>query len=173
MKKHTLGLIGLTLILTINIALAETRTMVPINQSVDAPELNLFDGKNKVDLKKYRGNYLLLNFWATWCPACVAEMDSLDALAQKFSNKNFKVIAVNLNEGGQSEAHDFIKKLKLKKTIILFDLDSNANKDYAIRGLPTSYLISPEGKLIAKLEGSAKWDNPSIINQIEKYMPKQ
>jgi thiol-disulfide isomerase/thioredoxin len=170
MKKNVLMLALLTILFCINTAIANPNTISPVLKTIDAPTLNLFDGQNKITLKKFRGNYLLINFWATWCPACVAEMASLDTLAQKLANKNLKVIAVNLNEGGQSEAQNFIDKLKLKKTIVLFDLDGSANKEYAIRGLPTTYLISPEGKLIARLEGSAIWDDPLIIKQIEKYM---
>jgi thiol-disulfide isomerase/thioredoxin len=173
MKKIAPTVILLVILFCINTVNANPKTIQPVLKTIDAPALNLFDGKNKVNLNKFRGNYILLNFWATWCPACVAEMSSLDALAQKLASKNFKVIAVNLNEGGQSEAQGFIEKLKLKKTLVLFDLDGSANKEYAIRGLPTTYLISPEGKLLASLEGSANWDNPLIINQIEKYMIKK
>lgn len=151
---------------------AKKDTFETITPSIAAPQIILFDGKKKTNLKDYKGNFVLVNFWATWCPACVSEMASLDTMAAKINRKNFRVLAINLNEGGYSEAQGFVAELKLKKLIVLYDADAKANKDFHIRGLPTSYLISPDGMILAKLEGATKWDNEKIITQIEKYLTK-
>jgi thiol-disulfide isomerase/thioredoxin len=151
---------------------AKKDTFEPITPSISAPHIALFDGKKKSNLRDYKGNFVLVNFWATWCPACVSEMASLDSMAAKINRKNFRVLAINLNEGGYSEAQGFVTDLKLKKLIVLYDADSRANKDFLIRGLPTSYLISPDGMMIAKLEGATNWDKDKIISQIEKYIAK-
>ncbi len=171
MKRLFLTLTLLAFTLSICQA-AENNMLKSISPAITSPQLVLFDGKKKSNLKDYKGKFVLVNFWATWCPACVSEMASLDTMAAKINRKNFRVLAINLNEGGYSEAHGFVAELKLKKLIVLYDADAKANKDFHIRGLPTSYLISPDGMILAKLEGATKWDNEKIITQIEKYLTK-
>ncbi len=146
------------------------RNLEPAKTSYKLPKIEYFDGTKSVNIQNDKHAFVLLNFWATWCPACVAEMSSLDELAKKEAKKNLKVIAVNVNEGGPSEVKSFLSKLKLKKMTILYDSNNKSSKELAIRGLPTTFLISPDGKVLAKLEGSTNWDSPTIKSQIEKYL---
>jgi thiol-disulfide isomerase/thioredoxin len=146
------------------------RALEPIKASYKLPKIEYFDGTKSVNIQDGKSTFVLLNFWATWCPACVAEMSSLDELAKKEAKKNLKVIAVNVNEGGPSEVKAFLTKLKLQKMTILYDSNNKSSKELAIRGLPTTFLISPDGKVLAKLEGSTDWDSTKIRSQIKKYI---
>jgi thiol-disulfide isomerase/thioredoxin len=169
-------LVALLFLLTTSSLFAESnlpdRPMETVNSKYKIPKVEYFDGSKLVNIQEGKPTFILLNFWATWCPACVAEMSSLDALAKKEAGKNLKVIAVNVNEGGPSEVKSFLTKFKPKKMIILYDSNNKSSKEFAIRGLPTTFLISPEGEVLAKLEGSTNWDAPKIRSQIEKYVAK-
>lgn len=167
-------LVTLILLLNINVLHAENslseRPLEPVKTKYNIPKIEYFDGTKSVNIQDGKSTFVLLNFWATWCPACVAEMSSLDALAKKEAKKNLKVIAVNVNEGGPSEVKAFLTKLKINKMTILYDSNNKSSKELAIRGLPTTFLISPDGKVLAKLEGSTNWDSLTIRSQIEKYV---
>ena len=146
------------------------RLLTPSNGEFIVPNVEYFNGSKLISINEEKTKFILLNFWATWCPACVAEMSSLDSLAMLENKKNLKVIAVNVNEGGPSEVKPFLSKFKFKKMSILYDSTNKSSKDFAIRGLPTTFLISPKGKILAKIEGSTNWNSSNIRSQIEKYI---
>ncbi len=133
-----------------------------------APEIQFSDGKKSLSLTSHKGKYLLVNFWATWCIPCVREMPALDRLASKLKKDNFLVIAISQDEGGSTVVDSFVEKLNLSNILILYDPTKKAFRHYALRGLPTTVLISPEGKLIARLEGEAAWDEGALLEQVRK-----
>lgn len=110
---------------------------------------------------------MILIVWATWCAPCVKEMPSLDRLSAKMAGENLVVVAVSQDNGGQSQVKPFLEKLKVKNVTILYDHDQRALRDFGIRGLPTTFLISPEGRILARLEGDAEWDTPAMVRQIK------
>ena len=137
-----------------------------LNTSVSAPETKFSDGNKKVSLDSFRGRTVILNFWATWCSPCLKEMPSLERLSTKLAKDNLVVVAVSQDDGGQAQVKPFLEKLKLKAMVVLYDYDKKAFRDFAIRGLPTSFVISPEGKILARVEGSIEWDEQAVINKI-------
>ncbi len=82
------------------------------------------------------------------------------------------VIAISQDEGGPAQVRPFAEKLKLSKVKILYDTDKRGFRDYALRGLPTTVLISPQGMVMARLEGSATWDVGGLANQVESLTKK-
>lgn len=147
---------------------AESKQMQPISSSVQAPPLRVSDGKKTIGLDAFRGKYVLANFWATWCSPCVKEMPTLDRLAARLEKNGVVVVAISQDEGGPAQVRPFAEKLKLSKVRILYDPEKKGFRDYAIRGLPTTVLISPQGTLVARLEGSAAWDEGALADQVEK-----
>lgn len=146
----------------------ETKKMQLISGSVPAPDVQFSDGKLPIGLSSFKGKYVLANFWATWCSPCIKEMPALDRLAGHLEKQGVVVVAVSQDEGGVVQVRPFVEKLKLTKVRILYDTDKKAFRDYALRGLPTTVLISPEGKLLARLEGSAAWDEGVLAEQVFK-----
>jgi len=141
-----------------------------ITGNVKAPAFRFSDGKQPIGLDAFKGKYVLVNFWATWCKPCVTEMPSLDRLASRLQKKGVVVIAISQDEGGSSQVRPFTEKLNLSKLRILFDPEKRSFRDYALRGLPTTVLISPTGNLIARLEGSAAWDEGVLAAQVEQLV---
>lgn len=136
--------------------------------NVVAPHTQFSDGKRAISLSTFAGKYVLVNFWATWCAPCVREMPALDRLAAKLEKRGIVVVAISQDETGPTQVRPFVDKLKLSKVKILYDTDKRGYRDYALRGLPTTVLISPQGKLLARLEGSAAWDEGALIKQVER-----
>lgn len=145
------------------------KTMRLMHTAIAAPTTQFFDGSKLITLDRYRGQFVLVNFWATWCSPCMLEMPSLDRLADKVAENNVLVVAISQDEGGPAQVKPFLDRLKLKKLQILFDIGKQSFRDFAIRGLPTTVLLSPEGKILARLEGSAEWDQGRLLEQIRKF----
>jgi peroxiredoxin len=109
-----------------------------------APPFTLSDPNGVTySLEDYRGQAVLLNFWATWCEPCKAEMAELDDFAHEFREAGFQVLAVNVLEDAAS-IRRFGDELQLTLPLLV-DRDGAVNKAYSVQGLPTSYLIDGDG----------------------------
>ncbi|MBX9972629.1 TlpA disulfide reductase family protein [Cytobacillus firmus] len=130
-----------------------------------APDFELTDMEgNPVKLSDYRGKAVLLNFWASWCPPCRAEMPHMEKLYNKYKGENFDILAVNLTntEKNSGDAEKFVKELGLTFTIPM-DVKGEAGSDYNIMAYPTSYFIDSDGVIREKVLGALN----------EEYMEKE
>ncbi|VAW53209.1 Thiol:disulfide oxidoreductase related to ResA [hydrothermal vent metagenome] len=136
--------------------------------ATDFELLNIDEEKKK--LSDYKGKVILLNFWATWCPPCVREMPSMERLHQQINADNFKVIAVNQMED-IDQVFAFTGQLEVDPTFeILFDSSSSVSQQYAVRGLPTTYLIDKKGKIRYRAVGGRKFNHPEVIKIINSLI---
>lgn len=125
------------------------------------------DGK-KVKLSDYRGHWLLVNLWATWCGPCIKEMPSLDRMEARLGG-TLDVIAIAEDRTGAKVVKPFVKALGVKNLPIGYDPAGAVGSAFHVSGLPTSVLIDPEGRIVAKLEGAADWDakrTAAALNQL-------
>ena len=128
----------------------------------DAPDLVLTDmaGK-KVTLADLKGKVILLNFWATWCPPCREEMPTLETLYQTYKDhKNFVFLSVDSSEPKATVA-DFLAKNPYHFPVLL-DLNGAVSAEYGISAIPTTYLIDPQGKVVAGVRGAFNWSSPQF-----------
>lgn len=144
------------------------KTMKITQPPISVPRTQFFDGSRQITLNIFRGHFIIVNFWATWCTPCMMEMPSLDRLARRMAKNNVKVIAISQDDGGAVQVQPFIDRLNLTKLHVLYDLEKKSSRDFAIRGLPTTVLLSPEGQILARLEGEAQWDKGPLFEQISK-----
>lgn len=112
----------------------------------------------EVDLASFRGEVVLVNFWATWCEPCREEMPSLQRLQQKLGGKGLRVLAVNVGEGAP-RIRQFLERTPVSLTI-LRDADSDGMKAWRVRMLPASFLIDRRGMLRYQIVGEADYDDP-------------
>ena len=121
-----------------------------------------------ISLSDYRGKFVLLNFWATWCPPCIKEMPALNVLHNKLKGRNgLYVVAVHAGP-----ALATVKKF-LKDNPVDYDvvIDKNMSlSSWQVSGLPTTFLINPDGKVIYKATGEREWDSDEMINFIKSVM---
>ena len=168
--SHCLKLVTIAFLLSVGSQsfAGESKQMQLISGNLAAPATQFSDGKRQMGISAFKGSYVLANFWATWCSPCIKEMPSLDRLAALVEKSGVVVVAISQDEAGATQVRPFVEKLRLTKMRILYDPEKKAFRDYALRGLPTTVLVSPEGKLVARLEGSATWDEGALAEQVIK-----
>ena len=114
----------------------------------------------------FNGKISLLNFWATWCPPCRAEMPSIDRLYAQTKDTKFQIIAVNSGERSAQVA-SFIEKNKYSFPIYL-DESNELSQIFAARGLPSTYLVNKEGKIFATRIGAMEYDQAALIKLLKE-----
>jgi len=124
-------------------------------------ELPDLSGK-KVSLSSLKGQVVFLNFWATWCPPCRAEMPSMERLHKRFKDKGLVILAVNLQEEAKT-VRKFVAANKLSFPVLL-DSDGRIGAIYGARSIPTSYLVSRDGNVLAGTIGGRQWDSKEFIS---------
>jgi thiol-disulfide isomerase/thioredoxin len=131
----------------------------------------IFLDKNdqKINIKEFRDNLLILNFWATWCEPCKEEMPSLDRLQINPKLKNLKIFTINISKEDKIKVSNFFKKLKIKNLKPYYDSPKTLAKTFSLRGVPTSILINKKGEEFARIIGSINFDNQKFIGWLEKY----
>jgi thiol-disulfide isomerase/thioredoxin len=143
---------------------------VPSSQPFTAPAISLADTNgHSVELSELRGKLVLVNLWATWCEPCLREMPSLERLQSRLGER-IAVLAVSEDRGGNKAVEPFIAKLGLKSVKIYIDPKSEVGHAFGARGLPTSFLIDREGKVLGRVEGAAEWDSPKILGVLEPLL---
>ena len=141
------------------------------NEEIPAPDFALKDLQgNLVVLKDLRGRVVFLNFWATWCPPCRVEMPSMERLYQELKDRGFVMLAVDMQEN-EKLVEAFISSLSLSFPALL-DLDGDISFLYGIRGLPTTYIIDREGKIIGKAVGPRNWSSQESLQLFQSLLKK-
>ena len=144
---------------------------VVINKQLKTYENIIFLDINKkaIDLADYKGNLVLLNFWATWCKPCKDEMPSLDALKTNPSLDNIEIFPINIGKDNLKKSEQFFEDLKIKNLKIYFDNPMTLAKNLNLRGVPTTVLFDKNGKEFARIIGSIDFENKEFIQWIKKY----
>jgi peroxiredoxin len=124
---------------------------------------------NIVRLSNFRGNVVLVNIWATWCPPCIAEVPSMESLYQKFQGENFKILAVSIDRQGQTVVPSFMKQHGLNFTALL-DPEGTIAAPYQATGVPESFIIDKHGVLAKKIIGPIDWESQDVIRFIRDLM---
>ena len=129
----------------------------------------LDDKNNKIDLNDFRGNLVLLNFWATWCAPCKKEMPSLDLLQIHEDLYNLKVFPINVGQDNFEKSSKFFSDLEIKNLKIYFDSEITLAKKFGLRGIPTSILFNKDGYEFARIIGSIDFEDEKFIKWLSDY----
>jgi peroxiredoxin len=169
-------LISLNLIIIEEQALGNTHFMeslflVRFDEKVKAQNFALKDQNgNEVHLEDYRGKVIFLNFWTTWCPACLVEMPSMEKLYSEFKNKDFIILAVDMQEDSET-VMKFKAKFKLSFPILL-DEEGVVASYYGVKAIPVTYLIDRTGYLYAAALGARDWASEDAFLLIKHLLDK-
>jgi len=132
--------------------------------------LTFLNVKNKqLNLNDYKGNLILLNFWATWCAPCKEEMPSLDLLLTYEILNNLKIFPINVGQDNIKKTSDFFDELKIKNLRPYFDSPVTLAKKFGLRGIPTSILFNKEGLEVARIIGSINFEDERFIKWLSKF----
>jgi len=119
-------------------------------------------------LGDYRGQVVLVNFWASWCPPCIIEMPGMQRLQEKLAGRPFTILAVNVRET-PGTIWKFRKLVRVSFPLLL-DPEGQAAADWGIDAYPSSFLVDPRGRVRYAAYGPRQWDAPEIIGTIESLM---
>ena len=130
-----------------------------------APDFELSDIDGKIHhLSDYRGKVLIVNFWATWCPPCREEMPSMERAWQKIKDEGMMMLAINV---GEDEDTIFQFTASYPETFpLLLDQDSEVVGPWGVRGLPTTYVVDPKGRVVYRAIGGREWDDPALLDKM-------
>ena len=132
--------------------------------------ISILDTNNKqIDLNEFKGNLILLNFWASWCAPCREEMPSLDSLQSNMKLDNLKIFPINVGKDSIKKSLAFFKELKIKNLDLYFDTPVTLAKKLNLRGIPTTILIDKNGSEFARIVGSINFEDKKFINWLRKY----
>jgi thiol-disulfide isomerase/thioredoxin len=128
---------------------------------------------------RFRGKVVLLNFWATWCPPCRAELPILDRLQQIMDGADLQVAAVCVDRGERRTVERFVRELHLRHLAVYLDPDgriahsqgsTDRNAPFALYGMPISYVINRSGGVEGYLIGEADWSSEAARNLLGYYL---
>jgi peroxiredoxin len=125
-----------------------------------------------VNLREFHGSLVLLVFWATWCPPCVAEMPELERLSRDLKAQGLVIMAVSIDTQGKKVVAPFWEKTGLTFPSLL-DPSGEVATRYGVRALPTSFLINPKGEIIARILGPREWNSEKARAVLWSLVPNQ
>ncbi len=120
------------------------------------------------DIGRYRGQVVLVNFWATWCEPCRQEMPSIQRLRERLAGKPFTVFAVNVDEP-DARVRQFMAQTQFELPVLL-DPGKTVTRAWSVRVLPTSFLVGPDGRARYRLVGDIDWSNDTIVGIVTQLM---
>lgn len=131
-----------------------------------AKDFTVQDSDHTVSLNEFRGQIVILNFWATWCPPCVDELPSLMAMQERTRAKGIVVLGVSIDVDGDAY-HRFLK-LRNVNFVTVRDPDERVATMYGTSGWPETYIIDRQGVLRRKFVGPVDWTSPEVMDFLNK-----
>jgi thiol-disulfide isomerase/thioredoxin len=157
------------LLLTLYLSCSVAGQLEPYRGFAQTPALSLEDlGHTVHTLNNYRGQVVLVNFWASWCGPCVMEMPSLQRLQNAMTGKPFTLLAVNVEESSGT-VWKFAAKVQIQFPLLL-DRSGQTAYDWGIDIYPTSFLVDTQGHVQYVAYGPRNWDDPDMIQAIEELI---
>lgn len=148
---------------------ADSKATIPVYKGEQNRPLVLEDLNGRTyNLADYKGQVVLVNFWASWCPPCVHEMPSMARLKKRLKGEPFEILAANLAEA--PPAIDAFIKAHPVNFPILLDQEGSAVQAWKVFAYPSSYLIDKKGRIRYALFGGFDWDSPAALNKIEALL---
>ncbi len=155
-------------------ALTQTATaQEPTAEPLPTLELLDLDG-NATSLEAFRGDVLVVNFWATWCAPCRLEMPSLGRLQAHFEDAPVKVLAVSVDRGSvpADKLEAFMSEVEVDNLTVLRAPDFTIMQELEIPGLPATLLVDREGREVGRVLGIAEWDAPESIEAVDRLLAR-
>ena len=137
-----------------------------------APRFTLRNLKgNRESLESYRGQVVVLNFWATWCAPCRVEMPSFESLYRRYRSEGMTVLAVALDKNAEPKVKSFVDEYGLSFPVLL-DSKGEAERLYPSMTVPFTYVIDRNGRVVARVDGAKNWESRETFDAIEYLLGK-
>ena len=178
-KEKVLGGIGLAAAIAVLVvfAMPSYRQGEPSIAGRTAPDFPLEMNGRQIHLSDLRGKVVVLDFWASWCPPCVEETASLNALQEKIESQGGTVLGIS-----QDDDQDAYQKFLIEHGVnfptyresgLSNQVLGSIPTQYGTSALPEAYLISKDGKIARKVVGPQDWTNPELMSSVETLLHSQ
>ena len=176
MKKQWI-IVGIVVALLTAGAIAGVRLapeIFPVEVGSRAPQFKAVDlaSGDTVGLAGYRGQVVLLNVWATWCEPCRVEMPSLERLHRELGPQGLKIVSVSIDEAGPEVVREFQREYGLTFRI-LQDRSRAIERIYQTTGVPETFVLNRDGRIVKKVIGAAEWDSPVNKDLIRRLLAQR
>jgi len=119
-------------------------------------------------LAGFEGKAFVINFWATWCAPCVAEMPALDRLQRAVSRDGIIVLALSSDRGGAAQVQPFYERVGIRDLGVWLDPRGAAARAFGVRAVPTTVIIDRRLRDVARLAGPAEWDAEAMVSVVRR-----
>ena len=174
-KAKTLFFSLALMILTITQSTASgdsTSTLHAVADRPVAPEFALADIDGVMHrLSDYRGQVVIVNFWATWCPPCREEMPSMQRAWEQIQDEDMVILAIDVGED-EDTIFTFTADYPVEFPLLL-DLDSRVIQEWPVRGLPTTFIVDPQGRIAYRAIGTRDWEDPALLETLRALQRRQ
>ena len=142
-----------------------------LSEPVPVPEIPFFgpDGTER-RLADWKGEWVVLNFWATWCAPCRAEMPSLDRLQAALGDDGLEVVPIATGRNAVPAIERFFAETGVERLPILLDRGGELAREMGVFGLPVTVILDPDGREVARLLGDAEWDSDEALAVLAAFM---
>ena len=135
-----------------------------------APDFALPDLSGRsIRLSDYRGKIVLLNFWATWCAPCRAEMPALAGLFRSMKGTDFALLTVAVQSGGRAEIEGFYRQLGLSLPTLV-DIEDKTFRAYGLTGVPETFLVDRAGRVVQHFIGPRDWNASEFRQELGRLL---
>jgi thiol-disulfide isomerase/thioredoxin len=156
----------ITVVLISVSGMLQAANLKAVEDNVAAPSLVLKDLQGKQhDLNDYKGQVVLVQFWATYCGPCRKEMPSMNKMMKEMGDVPFKILAVDMGET-KEEVDQFVSEVKPEFTILM-DEDGKSIEDWRVFAAPSNFIIDPDGNIRYTLFGGVEWDSVELIEKLK------
>ena len=146
----------------------DLRKLVVHSEAKPMPDI-AFDGENgKLSLAEYRGQVVVLNFWALWCAPCREEMPALDELQAELGGDDFQVVTIATGRNAPEKIAEFFDETGVTNLPTLLDPKQQLSRQMGVVGLPVTVLIDRDGTEVARLLGDADWASDAAKDVIRQ-----
>ncbi|HEX7388977.1 MAG TPA: TlpA disulfide reductase family protein [Acidiphilium sp.] len=127
-------------------------------------------GGRRLSLADYRGQGLIVNFWATWCGPCTRELPTLAALNKTLSPDGIRVLPISVDATGVRAVEPYYAAHHIEGLPVLVDPSSSALDAFHVNGIPLTIIIDRKGDMVAELEGAGDWNTPATAAAVRRLV---
>ncbi len=166
MFRSLMAVLAAVLLLPLSAGAASLpQTLTAVEDRPPAPDFSLQDiDGNVYRLSELRGQPVIINFWATWCPPCREEMPSMQRAWEQLQKQGVMMLAINVGESADT-VFQFLANYPVEFPLLL-DADSDVATGWPVRGLPSTYVVDPEGRIVYSAIGGREWDDPKLLEPV-------
>ena len=144
--------------------LCAAQVLSPVERVI-APDFELQDSEGETHrLSEYRGKTVIINFWTTWCPPCREEIPSMNRMWNELQDEEVVILAINIGEDDETV---FVFTANYPADFpLLLDREGEVIAQWPVKGLPTTYVVAPDGRITYRAIGARNWDDPEFLARI-------